>query len=243
MTRIGRLLEKCVQDGSRDTMREIAQLVRSGAPFAEPEASALAALLGWDDGIGHPDDVVALSSALDGLRADADANQRERLARMIEDEKDEDPNTNAGASAGTSAVSNASAGNWALLLERLRDPAVTLTMFEREWLARHVEPGKGGRRNVAQEPLLYWWFRHVEDLSPDDALKAIYAALGKKSAKDEVAVTKALQRAGNDNFDPGEWWHRNAQWYRDGVRSREIFPPVLRSKMPDFSTFLRNRTE
>ncbi|WGR59778.1 hypothetical protein E3U26_03180 [Paracoccus ferrooxidans] len=69
----------------------------------------------------------------------------------------DDPNHDAG----LSAVSNAQAGNWALLRARLCDPAITLTMFEREWLARERLPGKSGRPKEAQEPLLYWWFRQA----------------------------------------------------------------------------------
>lgn len=151
---------------------------------------------------------------------------------------DDDPNQDAG----FSAVANASGGNWTQLVTRLNDPAVTLTIFERQWLAR-LAPGKPGRRKEAPEPLLCWWFQHAEGMDRNSAIKAVCKALNKRTAQDEEAVTRALRRAGGDTYDPGEWWHRNARWYREGSRALMIFPPALRPDGPDFAVFLANRTE
>lgn len=144
--------------------------------------------------------------------------------------------------AGINAISNAQAGNWTLLIARLNNPAVTLTMFERQWLAR-LAPGKPGRRKEAPESLLCWWFQHAEGMDRNSAIKAVFKTLNKRSAKDEEAVMRALRRAGGETYDPGEHWHRNARWYREGSRAAVILPPALRRDMPDFAEFLANRTE
>lgn len=158
------------------------------------------------------------------------------------DEPD-DPNMNAG----SIAVANASAGDWTLLRARLCDPAVTLTMFEREWLARERLPGRPGRHKETQEPLLCWWFQNAEGMDRNAAIARVCKLVSKSDrnpdGKSESAVMKALQRAGGESYDPGDWWHQRAQWYRDGNRNPYIFPPALRPKMPDFAEFLRNRTE
>jgi hypothetical protein len=150
---------------------------------------------------------------------------------------DDDPNQDAG----FSAVANASGGDWTQLVARLIDPAVRLTMFERQWLARQA-PGKPGRRKEAPEPLLCWWFQHAEGMDRNSAIKAACKALNKRTAQDEEAVMKALQRSGGDVYDPGEGWHRNARWYREGSRAAEILPPALRQNIPDFAAFLAGRT-
>lgn len=155
---------------------------------------------------------------------------------------DDDPNQDAG----FSAVSNASGGDWTQLVARLNDPTVKLTMFERQWLSRQA-PGKPGRRKEAPEPLLCWWFQHAEGMDRAGAIRRVCRMLGKSDRNpngiSESAVMKALQRAGGDGYDPGEWWQRNARWYREGSRAPMIFPAALQPEGADFAPILTGRTE
>lgn len=124
------------------------------------------------------------------------------------------------------------AGDFSALCDRLRDPAVTLTMIEREWLARQLAgtPAPAGRPADAQEALLCWWFQTVEGMDRNNAIKATCAALNKRTVKDEQAVMTALRRAGGEKYNPGFGWFMNAQQYRAGSRDPWILPPALRTK-------------
>lgn len=184
----------------------------------------------------------------------AAVRRRSRPRPIHPADEPENPNENAG----FSAVSNAAggdlmapcikrlpeAGDFSALRKRLRDPSITLTMLEREWLARQLQAAAPGRRKKAQEPLLCWWFQNAEGMARKEAVARVCDVLGKPpTAKGMEAVERAIRRAGGDAYDPGEWWRQRAQWWREGSRGPAILPPALARQIPDFAAFLRDRTE
>ncbi|WP_423208691.1 hypothetical protein [Paracoccus yeei] len=172
--------------------------------------------------------------------------RRRKAGRVHPANEPDDPNMNAGFSAIANAASGDlmasrikrrdDAGDFTALCVRLRDPAVSLTMFEREWIARQLDgtTARPGRPKDAQEPLLCWWFQHAEGMDRNAAIKALCKLVSKSDRNpkgvSESAVMKALQRAGGENYYPGFGWWLNAERYRQGSRDPEIMPPALRTK-------------
>ncbi|ARC36623.1 hypothetical protein A6J80_09710 [Paracoccus yeei] len=169
---------------------------------------------------------------------------------MTREHEDSDYADDLNMNAGFSAISNAAngdlmasrikrrddAGDFTALCARLRDPAVSLTMFEREWIARQLDgtTARPGRPSEAQVPLLYWWFRHADGLDRNVAIKAVCKLVSKSDRQpdglSEQAVMKALQRAGGEHYYPGFGWWLNSERYRQGSRDPEIMPPALRTE-------------
>lgn len=140
----------------------------------------------------------------------------------------ENPNENAG----ISAVSNATGGNFTALCERLRDPSVTLTMFEREWLARRIEPrgrGKDGRPKRDQEAVAaFVWLTEAEGMTKTKAYDAVWIAEGKRRRFD--TVQREIRDDLRNGFRPDFGLWLSIERWKNGCRDDEFRPQLLQSK-------------
>lgn len=215
-------------------IRELISRIRNGRANTESDVNEIEWFIGWDDGVGHPDDIADMSFALDGLRDDATDEQREYLAHLIEVASEK--------ILSTVAIGNAERGDWTLLRERLNDPS-KLAMAERNWAAK-LGPKKQGAKSTSREPELYYWFREAVGLDHASALLEICKALGKDgTATDRDSVEHAINRAKRDGFTPDPTLRRNVELYKCGSRSALIFPREIAPQGDDLMEFLRSRTE
>ena len=191
--------------GDTKAMRALAERIRQGKPCSDDQAAYVAALLEWDDGIGHPDDVEPLAFALGGLRQNGTAEQRLALADMVEDEADH-----------REALRAARNGNPHKVLERQKQGK----RIELPLAKKRGAPSTQNRRVEA-----FVWLTTVERMNRRDAINVIQKA--ERCKTQSTAVERDIDKK-KDKFKPDFWFEVCAQRWREGCREVELRPPLLR---------------
>lgn len=190
---------------------ELAELIRMGRSFSETEFTAIAEMIGWNDGIGNPTDIEFLSTALDGLREGANNDQRNFLADFIEDQADYEE-----------ALREAKAGNPTKLMNR-----------QAKGLRSYFSPNqrfesKAGRPKLSNARVeAFIWLTEIEGMNRKDAIGEIWMAENKRLAHESIERFVDRHRKG---FIPDFLFEVRTKKYQEGNRDAMLRPKLIRFK-------------